>query len=259
MSNFHSFNIELAQKYGIEESVLIEHFKFWTKYYQSNHDKALESNHYHDDNYWFYNSVAAWEKQYPYLTPARIKRALTNLETLKIIKTGNFNKNSYDRTKWYCYIGLMDNEIPLADKNIPLAKLANGKIENSQPIPITNPIANSVTNSINIIIDYYCQKTDRPKTTNKIIIKNITEVLKSYSIDDCKKVIDFIIVDKWYKDNGYDTLSSIFKPTKFHEKFERALVYKIIQPEGVFKQEDYSNEKIIESFGRLPNYENLPF
>lgn len=80
--------------------------------------------------------------------------------------------------------------------------------------------------NINIIIDHYCQKTCRPKTTDKAIIKNINEVLKNYTIDDCKKVIDFIIVDKWYKDNGYDTLSSIFKPTKFGEKFERALVYK---------------------------------
>lgn len=85
---------------------------------------------------------------------------------------------------------------------------------------------NIIEDNINIIIDYYCQKTDRPKTTDKVIIKNITEILKSYSIDDCKKVIDFIIVDKWYKDNGYDTLSSIFKPTKFSEKLERALVYK---------------------------------
>lgn len=85
---------------------------------------------------------------------------------------------------------------------------------------------NIIEDNINIIIDYYCQKTHRPKTTDKVIIKNITEVLKFYSIDDCKKVIDFIIVDKWYKDNGYDTLSSIFKPTKFGEKFERALVYK---------------------------------
>ena len=117
----------------------------------------------------------------------------------------------------------------------------------------------TIIKDINIVIDYYCQKTYRPKTTDKVIIKNITEVLKSYSIDDCKKVIDFIIVDKWYKDNGYDTLSSIFKPTKFHEKFERALVYKIIRPEGVFKQEDYTNDKIIKVIGFAPNQDTNKF
>lgn len=85
---------------------------------------------------------------------------------------------------------------------------------------------NLIEDNINIVIEHYCQKTGRNKTNDKDIIKNITQVLTIYTIDDCKKVIDFIIVDKWYKENGYDTLSSIFKPSKFSEKLERALVYK---------------------------------
>lgn len=101
MREIHGFNIELAIKYGLEESILINHFIFCTKQYKHNHNLAVEKGHFNDDKYWLCNSTVEWQKQYPYMTAAVIRRALIKLDFCGLIQTGNYNKTSYDRTKWY--------------------------------------------------------------------------------------------------------------------------------------------------------------
>ena len=151
-NNTHGFNVELASKYGLEEAILINHFIFWQKHYESNHNKAVESGHFHDNDYWIYNSTAAWHNQYPYLSIAVIKRALSNLESLGIIRTGNYNKIAYDRTKWYAFIPSAINDNPSNNLPNPLvnltnetANMANQTEQNHQPIPVTNTVTNTVT------------------------------------------------------------------------------------------------------------------
>ena len=40
----------------------------------------------------------------------------------------------------------------------------------------------------------------------KEVINNIKTILKNNSIDDCKKVIEFIVKDEWHIDNCHDDL-----------------------------------------------------
>ena len=54
-----------------------------------------------DGKYWIYNTIEAWHKQFPFWSISTIKRIISNLEKEKLIITGNFNKISIDRTKWY--------------------------------------------------------------------------------------------------------------------------------------------------------------
>ena len=91
----HSFNVEIATKYGMLEAVLLENINFWiTK------NKANDKNFY-DGFYWTYNSITALSKLFPYASRATIFRALNNLEDAGLVIAGNHNKRTSDKTKWY--------------------------------------------------------------------------------------------------------------------------------------------------------------
>ena len=89
----HSFNVDVAEKFGIEEAVILEGIFFWCFHNWSNRSNIK------DGRAWVYNSVAAWHDQYPYMSESKISRALKNLEEGNLIMTGCFG--GHDRTKWY--------------------------------------------------------------------------------------------------------------------------------------------------------------
>ena len=91
----HSFNVEVATKYGMLEAVLLENINFWVA-----KNKANEKNFY-DGFYWTYNSITALSKLFPYASRATIFRALHNLEDAGLILAGNYNKDASDKTKLY--------------------------------------------------------------------------------------------------------------------------------------------------------------
>ena len=91
----HYFDIYIAQQYGIPEAVILNHI-----YYCCNHNRANRQN-YHDGYFWTYNSIKAYELLFPYLSVKQIRGALNHLIEEEIIITGNYNKSSYDRTRWY--------------------------------------------------------------------------------------------------------------------------------------------------------------
>ena len=77
-------------------------------------------------------------------------------------------------------------------------------------------------NNIKEVIDYFNKVTNSKSKGTKDVLANIEFLLKTYSVAEIKKVIDFIANDNWYIENKYVTLSTIFKRTKFNDKFERA-------------------------------------
>ena len=70
----HSFNVELAIKYGIEEAILIENFAFWIK------KNAANNKNYINGEYWTYNSAKALEELFPYMNLKKVQRTLLRLE-----------------------------------------------------------------------------------------------------------------------------------------------------------------------------------
>lgn len=91
----HSFDIDIAKKYGVEAAIIIENLKFWI-------DKNRANNkHFYEGQYWTYNSAKAFSELFPYWSEFQISRILKKLEKDEVLLTGNFNQSSYDRTKWY--------------------------------------------------------------------------------------------------------------------------------------------------------------
>lgn len=91
----HSFNVNVANLYGIEEAILLENIYFWCQKNKANEKHIINGK------VWTYNSAKAFAEQFPYMTESKIYRTLKKLEDNGLIETGEFNNTAYDRTKWY--------------------------------------------------------------------------------------------------------------------------------------------------------------
>lgn len=91
----HSFEPAIAAQVGIAAAVIYQNIRWWVEKNAANQDGWREGR------YWTFNSVAAYEELFPYLTAKQIRTALEKLEEAGLILVGNFNSSAYNRTKWY--------------------------------------------------------------------------------------------------------------------------------------------------------------
>lgn len=89
----HSFDIEIARAYGIEEAILLNSFWFLIE------NSMANNTNYHDGKYWVYNSVAAYAKLFPYMSAHKIRRALDHLVEEEILECDVLNEIGRDRTR----------------------------------------------------------------------------------------------------------------------------------------------------------------
>lgn len=248
----HIFDVELATKYGMEEAIILQNIAFWTQKYIANNE------HYHDGLHWLYNSLPAWKNLFPYITENKIRRALGNLIEEGLIVVSNYNENGYNRTKWYaltikgldiCRLKgdqLTPPSVDSTDASVEseASICGNGGIRSvestdviytdNKPLINTIKIKKDATVVANVaiapfsvfkkeILDYYNSKTGLNVTGSKHVLKNI-EILKKegYTVEQIKKVINYIVEDRWHKEHDQYGLSVICKPTKFYEKLEKA-------------------------------------
>lgn len=162
----HCFDVDIASRYGILEAILLNYFNFWIE-----KNKANDANYY-DGHYWTYNSVSAFTKLFPYATKNKICNALNKLEKEGLIGTSNYNKSSYDRTKWYRLTdkgnavltaqtveildflksdnGESENQKWIAQNSeMDCSEMRNGLPENQKPIPVNNHLKDTVDYTVN--------------------------------------------------------------------------------------------------------------
>jgi hypothetical protein len=96
-SQHHSFDINLACQYGVQEALLITHFIFWIS-----HNKRLKRN-FKDGRYWMYQTQEEMVAHFPYLSRKQIMRILDRLVEKGVIIKGNYNKLAMDHTTWYAF------------------------------------------------------------------------------------------------------------------------------------------------------------
>lgn len=125
----HHFNTEEAMQFGIEEAILLYNIRFWLQKNKAN------KKHEHDDYYWTYNSGVAFAKLFPYMTANKIQKILKKLELAGVIITGNYNKATYDRTKWYTL-----PEFAIQQKGgLHSAETLDTSSQSAEPIPDIKP------------------------------------------------------------------------------------------------------------------------
>ena len=233
----HSYEAEIAYKYGIEVAVVFDMFCFWI-----NKNEANENN-YHDGKYWTFNSAKGFKKIFPYWSEKKIQRILQKMVDEDLIIKGNYNENPWNQTSWYAF-GNMGEKLKNA-LSIDWSNLSNAFTESVQctkdksvQCKTVNKTFNLTVNKRNIkessddtdlsasetipyveIIDYLnskCLKSYKHK--NRIAREKIrARWNEGFRLEDFKRVID-IKAAEWLNDTE---MNRYLRPdTLFGSKFE---------------------------------------
>ena len=233
----HSFEAEIADKYGIEVAVVFDMFCFWI-----NKNEANENN-YRDGKYWTFNSAKGFKKIFPYWSEKKIQRILQKMVDEDLIIKGNYNENPWNQTSWYAF-GNMGEKLKNA-LSIDWSNLSNAftesvqctKDKSVQSKTVIYTVSNTV-NKRNIkessddtdlsasetipyveIIDYLNSKCSKHyKHSNRIAREKIrARWNEGFRLEDFKLVIDVKAYD-WLNDTK---MNKYLRPdTLFGSKFE---------------------------------------
>lgn len=189
----NSFDTDVAIDVGINAAILYRNIQYWCEKNRTN------NQHFHDGYFWTYNSISAFCEQFPYLSEKQIRSSLKILEDNGYIKSGNYNKVAYDRTKWYADIHNGEMQSDKGETSICLegqidcTKKANGNDTEGEPIPNINPNINQIERDIYI--------EDTPSKTKRFVPPTVEEV-SDYCSErnnniDAQKFVDYYSSNGW--------------------------------------------------------------
>lgn len=223
----HSFNVDIANKYGIEEAILIENMAFWIN------NNLKKNKNIHDGYCWIFNSAAAFSRQFTYMKTSKINRALKNLVNKGVLLSGNYNKVKYDRTKWYTIIDEDIKKIYKIDFNKEICK--NLKISKCK-------IARN-----NVISHFSKWKMDLYEMQNAFV-QNAKWILQN-----AKPIPNIITYLKTiiYKDR------LIKKNNQSNQEMKNDSLDENKKNEIISKFNEFAKKKIIDLSGRIEKVQNL--
>ena len=136
MSVHHSFSQDLAEKYGVEEAILIHHFQYWIKFNRE------AGKNLHDGKTWMFQTRKEMAAHLTYWNFDKVKYLCEKLVSLGVLETNNFNKKGFDKTLWYAFVNEEDmigiKKIVTKGKSAHgEGKSAHGEGKSAQPIPHT--------------------------------------------------------------------------------------------------------------------------
>ena len=153
-----SFNVEFANRYGIDEAIMIKSFQFWIRLNKAN------GNNYNDGKYWTYNTNKSLTLYFSFWSEKQVRRIIESLVDKGILLKGNYNKIGYDRTIWYAFTNedlylsdnfhLPDNGLDqkgntiLPNGQMDIPKRANRFAQKGEPIPVANQVLKTFTNPV---------------------------------------------------------------------------------------------------------------
>lgn len=97
--NTRVFNVDLAKAIGLNEAIVLQQIQYWIEIKENEQGKYQDSIQ--DGYVWVYNTFENWNEQLPFWCIRTVKTIFKNLENKGILVVGNYNKMSYDKTKWY--------------------------------------------------------------------------------------------------------------------------------------------------------------
>lgn len=95
MSEYHSFDTEVAKDVGVIAAVIYERFKIWIE------KNASDDVNFKNGRYWVKGSISELQNKIPYFTEKQIRTAIDVLFNKQYIKKGQLSLNKLDRTMWY--------------------------------------------------------------------------------------------------------------------------------------------------------------
>lgn len=180
----HQFNTKIAEKYGIEEAILIEHLYFWI------HKNRCLDEMVHHDRTWCYSSAKGFNKYVTYMSTQKIRRVLVGLEKRGFIYIDNFNKTAFNQTLWYAFTDSAIEELEELGYDILKSKTANFNNEKCEDINKEDKEKNNINKDIDI------EKKSANEEENRFIIwmqkeyPHVCKMKKPLTLDEYNKLRD---------------------------------------------------------------------
>lgn len=116
----------LALRIGINEAIVLQQICYWLE----DTTAGVE----YDGKRWVYNSINAWNEQFPWWTAKTIQRTVSSLKKMGLIYVEQLKKRQHDQTNYYA----INYASPLlADKdNLSLSKETNCPNRKGQSVPM---------------------------------------------------------------------------------------------------------------------------
>jgi len=205
-----TFDTKIAKELGTDSAIVFSNIEYWVGI-----NKANRQNFF-DGKFWTYNSAKAFTELFDYLSESQIKTCLSKLEKANYIEIGNYNKSSYDRTKWYSVVdkssigdfSLMDN-----------SEFANGLEQNRQPIPYNKPNdkpnkekdSDSKIDFIKLLEFYNTIYNRKLRVFPDKAKKNFTDRIKEgYLKEDIVRVFKNVKASQWHIDRNMEVATPEF-------------------------------------------------
>lgn len=234
MSGMHHFHVGAAIEVGVNAAIILEQFDFYITKNKAN------GRHYHDGRYWTYNSVSAFKDMYPYMSEKAIRTAISKLVDGGYVLVGDYNKNRYQRPKWYSVTDegyrLLDESYRPKGQHV-LPETAERDTQNgnshivyssysstsssyiSSELPNREKTSDAFESDIKAIIDYFNERcgtryTYRNKSVNGMIRARLSE---GFTVEDFRTVINTKAA-KWENDpkmRDYLRPKTLFSATNF--------------------------------------------
>lgn len=133
----HGYDPEVAIDVGVIAAVLYKNIQYWCEKNRAN------ERHLHDGLYWTYNSVKAYSKLFPEFTEQQVRNAIKKLCEKEYIRTGNFNDDGRDRTRWFADLRPIINNIEVANsedcicenEQMQVTELTSASGQETKPLP----------------------------------------------------------------------------------------------------------------------------
>lgn len=235
----------LAKLLGINEAIILQQIHYWLE----------RSNNIHDGYKWVYNSVAEWQKQFPWLSLKTLKRKFKSLEDKGLLITENYNKTKFDRTKWYRIdyeaFSNLGNALGQNDltnvSNCPNGKYQNDTTNTRDYTENNTDTHNSNKFDYNEFIEWFNELADKNLENTEINRQYIKGLLnKGYTKEDLVNVIEYK-VNEWKDDdkmNKYLRFRTLLSPNNFKRYLQDAKESLPSEPQKKKEKSSAKREKI---------------
>ena len=215
---FHTFDPEIAVQVGVNSAVVYRNLVFWVR-----HNEANRRN-FHEGRYWTYNSLAAFDEQFPYLTAKQIRTALDKLVEAGLIVKGNFAEDRFKRANWYslgepiCPDGQMEQSETADDAFAPegSASAPEGKCYRNRSQPYSKPYPSSAEEAdadLDFVWEAYPEDRRRDRKACRQLVKDILRQVsrdelvaaaRAYSAESAEFTRSKVaFIDNWLRDRKW--------------------------------------------------------
>ena len=219
MSTHYTFSVEHAEKYGLNEAIMLHNFIYWLNINRANNHNYIDGRH------WTYNSAKAFQNLFPFWTQKQIQYLLSKMVDYGILLQGCFNKDKRDRTSWYTLSDEFFSDCILQNREMDTTKSGNDILQNREMIYITDKkqqIKNTNENNINTASGF--SQSENSVVNDSFTTQNPT-VKESLTVQKPKKEIEIT------KKDDIESFVRNFKATEFE-------VDGVIQFQSIFSENE---------------------